>query len=158
MKKTAFCWVGVAAWLFARVAIASSAGLSVEDPWVRAAPPGAVVLAGYMTIRNDSDRVHALVAASSPSFGKVLLHRSVIENGMATMIPQRRVEVPAKGTISFAPNGYHLMLMQAQQSFKVGDEVKIVLQFDDGTQLPVRFLVRKGAATHNMHDMQHMHE
>ena len=54
-------------WLSSAVA-GETAALRVQDAWIRAAPPGVSVLAGYMTLVNDSDGDLIITAASSPSF------------------------------------------------------------------------------------------
>ena len=45
-----------------------------------------------------------------------MLHQSKEENGVEKMLPVKSVPVPAHGTLSFAPGGYHLMCMQPQAS------------------------------------------
>jgi len=147
--------VVIAAGLLLSTAI-QAAGLTVENRWVREAPPTATALAGYMVIRNGGDRERELVAAESPAFGKVMLHRTVMEEGMAKMIHQPSIAIPAGGSVTFEPNGYHLMLMKPREPLKAGDAVDITLKFKDGATLPLSFEVRKGEMKPGMehgHDM-----
>ena len=118
--------------------------LMVDNAWIREAPPGAAALAGYMTVMNHGDQPRMLVGASSPAFGKVMLHRTVMEEGMAKMVHQHMVEIPAKGSLTFEPNGYHLMLMKPRQQLKAGDKVDITLEFKNGDTLVVTHEVRAG--------------
>ena len=125
-------------------ATAHAAELMVKDRWIREAPPTASALAGYMVIHNGSDKERVLVGAESPLFGNVMLHRTVMEEGMAKMVHQPSITIPAGGSLTFAPNGYHLMLMKPKTSLKAGDKVEITLKFKDGTTLPLSYEVRSG--------------
>ena len=40
----------------------------ISDPWIRSAPPNAMALAGYATIRNNSDQNISIVGVKSPFF------------------------------------------------------------------------------------------
>lgn len=116
----------------------------VDNAWIREAPPGATSQAGYMTLNNHSDAARTLVGASSPAFGNVMLHRTVMEGGTAKMVHQMAIEIPANGSVTFEPNGYHLMLMKPKQQLKAGDKVDIALKFKSGKTMKVTFEVRPG--------------
>ncbi len=45
-------------------ATAGESGLVIGEPWVREGPPNARVLAGYMILRNPTDQIQTIVAAS----------------------------------------------------------------------------------------------
>lgn len=127
--------------------------LTVEDAWIREAPPGAPMLAGYLTLSNHSDEPRALVRADSPAFGMVELHRTVLEDGMARMVPQKRIQIPAGGQTQLKPGDYHLMLMKPQKPLKAGDSAALTLYFEDGSELTVEAEVRRVG----MGDMPHGH-
>jgi copper(I)-binding protein len=127
--------------------------LTVEDAWIREAPPGAPMLAGYLILHNHSDQERALVAAESPAFGMVELHRTVLEDGMARMVAQKRIPVPAGGQAALKPGDYHLMLMKPQQPLKAGDTADLTLHFDDGSSMTIQAVVRRAT----MDGMQHNH-
>jgi len=131
----------------------AAAGLSAHEPWVREAPPMARMLAGYVTLKNATGQPVTITGAESPAFGAVELHRSVIKNGVAHMIKQDHVTVPAHGKFSFEPGGYHLMLMQPKHPLKAGDNVKMTLRLKDGRTLSFTMPVRKanGGAMHMNH-------
>ncbi|RMG52764.1 MAG: copper chaperone PCu(A)C [Gammaproteobacteria bacterium] len=115
------------------------------DPWIREAPPGMPMLGGFVTLKNDSDRPVALVGAESPAFGSIELHRSIVKDGMARMVPQERIVVPPRGEVRLEPGSYHLMLMQPARPLAAGDKVQIQLRFDDGSMLGIDFPVRRDA-------------
>lgn len=124
-------------------AASEEAGVSVRDAWVREAPPGVAMLAGYMALRNNTSRPQVLVAASSSEFESVMIHRTMIKNGMAGMVHASRIELAPHASLSFAPGGYHLMLMNPKRRLRAGDPVVIKLEFGGGLVLPVAFAVRK---------------
>ncbi len=104
--------------------------IAVHDAWVRAAPPGATVLAAYLTIDNHSADAQVLSGASSPQFARVEIHRTEFKNGVASMNAQPRVAIPAHATLSFAPDGYHLMLIGPRNPLRAGDHVELRIRFD----------------------------
>jgi len=119
------------------------ASVAVHDAWVREAPPGMSMMAGYMELRNTTPRSQVLVGASSSGFESVMLHRSVVKDGMAGMRHESEIELTPNASSSFAPGGYHLMLMSPKRALRVGDSVVINLEFRGGLVLPITFEVRK---------------
>jgi copper(I)-binding protein len=135
--------VTVAAVTVLAPALAGDTGaLRVQDAWIRAAPPGVSVLAGYMTLVNDADRDAVITGASSPSFRMVEMHRSVSEGGVARMVEQDTLTVPARGRLVLEPNGLHLMLMMPAAPLRPGDAVELSLQLADGRSLGITARVR----------------
>lgn len=134
--------------IFIAVALLTAAGalyagdpVVVDNAWIRYLP-GDGPMAGYFTLHNQSDEILTLVGASSQRFAKVQLHRATDRDGMASMEQLDVVLVPPHGEVAFKPGGYHLMLMQRQGEFSVGDEVTIALHFGDKSVREVRFVVK----------------
>ncbi len=150
-----FVKIMLVGWFSLSAALAMAQDVMVDNAWIRDAPPGAAALAGYMTLMNKSDKPKTLVSASSPAFSKVMLHRTVMDEGMAKMLHQQQIEIPAHGSINFEPNGYHLMLMKPKHQFKAGDKVEITLEFKDGSTLMVTYEVRAGMEGMNHSGMNH---
>jgi len=125
------------------VASSKESAIVVQDAWIREAPPNAASMAGYMIIENRSDKSQSLVGSSATAFGKVTIHRSEHEGGMARMKHQKKVVIAPHGSVAFKPGGYHLMLMKPKKSLRAGDRSPIELIFGDGLQLTVMFEVRK---------------
>ncbi|MCG6872513.1 MAG: copper chaperone PCu(A)C [Gammaproteobacteria bacterium] len=124
---------------------AGDAGLAVDDAWVREAPPGAMTLAGYLVLRNHSDQKQVLTGASSPDFASIMMHRTEQVDGMARMTHQQTVVIPPGAEVRFAPNGYHLMLMNPKHPLRSGDTLRIRLEFDPGGVREIEFPVRTDA-------------
>jgi copper(I)-binding protein len=101
------------------------------------------VMAGYMELRNNTSRPHVLVAARSSGFESVMIHRTIVRNGMAGMVHLSQIELAPNASLIFAPGGNHLMLMNPEQTLRAGDAVVIKLEFRGGLVLPVAFEVRK---------------
>ena len=74
-------------------------GLEAKDAWIREAPPGVAMLAGYALLRNTGKQALTIDRASSKAFGDVSLHRTTIENGVSRMAPVPALTLPA-GCIS----------------------------------------------------------
>ena len=123
----------------------------VDAAWVRAAPPGAMMLGGYMVIHNDSKTPLRFVSAQSDAFGMVELHRSLIVDGMSTMRPAGEQTIPAGGTLQIQPGGLHLMLMQPKHALKIGDSVRFQLHFADGSSMDVLAPIRADATESAAH-------
>ncbi|TDX22193.1 hypothetical protein DFO67_1303 [Modicisalibacter xianhensis] len=118
--------------------LAAAADIEVETPCLRLLP-GDLPAAGYFSLSNTGDESAALVGADSATFGRVRMHQSIQEKGVASMEPVPRLELAPGETVEFAPGGYHLMLMERGQPLALGDEVTVTLKFDDGRRTPVVF-------------------
>ena len=77
----------------------------IVDPWVRAAPPGATTLAGYLELRNGCGAPVAVVDVESLDFGMPMIHRTVEEGGVSRMRPAGRLEVKPGQSLRFEPGG-----------------------------------------------------
>jgi periplasmic copper chaperone A len=124
-------------------AASEDAGVSVRDAWVRETAPGMTMMAGYMELRNNTSRPQVLVAASSSSFKTVMIHRTIVKDGMAGMVHASQIELAPNAGLIFAPGGYHLMLMNPKRTLRAGDRVDVILKFRSGLRLPVSFEVRQ---------------
>jgi len=132
--------------ILALASIAAATGeadVSVRDAWVREAPPGAAMMAGYMVLQNKTSRPQVLVAASSSGFETVTIHRSIAKQGMTGMEHAPQIELLPNASLLFAPGGYHLMLSNPKRALHAGDRVDITLKFRGGLALPVAYEVRK---------------
>ncbi|MGH8090766.1 MAG: copper chaperone PCu(A)C [Rudaea sp.] len=117
----------------------------VENAWIRAAPPGATMLAGYATLRNTGDAPLVVTGASSVDFGDVSLHESVNENGVERMRPLGEVSIAPGASVVFAPGGKHFMLMDPKWAPNTGDSVKIHISTKAGPGVDADFMVRDAA-------------
>lgn len=105
--------------------------LVIDHAWTRATPGGAQVGAGYLTIENRGVTTDKLIGASTPAAAKAEVHEMAMNNGVMTMRPvQGGLSIPPGQSITLAPGGYHIMLMELKAPFKEGDKVPLTLQFE----------------------------
>lgn len=125
--------------------VQASSDISVSEAWVREAPPGARVLAGYARISNNGTTDVVLEDVSSDSFDMSMLHKSRMGEGhQMMMLHMKNVNIPAGQSIQFKPGGMHIMLMRPRKELKAGDDVLIVMKFGSGQVKKARFpVVRK---------------
>ena len=108
--------------------------LRFADAWVRAAPPGMGMTAGFGSIRNDGPGDVELTAFSSPAFGEVSLHRTEEVDGVSRMRDVPSLTVPAGAAVELAPGGYHLMLMKPLETLEAGQSVTLRMTAKDGRE------------------------
>lgn len=135
---------------------ATSCELSITESWIRAAPPGAMMLAGYATIRNTGTEPLIVDGAASPGFNAVELHESLETDGVARMRELKSVPLAAAAEVGFVPGGKHLMLIGPKSPLKAGDLVEISIRAGKNCTVAAQFEVRAAAPdNHDHHDHQH---
>ena len=113
--------------------------LVAADVVVRPPMPGMQMTAGYLTLRNNSDDEITIDRVSSPQFGRVEMHETLIEGGVSRMQSLPAVVLPPGATVEFEPGGKHLMLMRP------GDDLKAVtLTFHSGAAVLLTVSVSVG--------------
>jgi periplasmic copper chaperone A len=117
-------------------------GVTVTEAWIRWLPAN-LPAGGYLTLRNDGSRTQTLTAVSSTDYRDITLHRTSMQDHVSTMQPVQQVAIPPHQSLSFAANGYHIMLEHATRSLQPGDRVSMTLRFADGSTLDVPFDVRR---------------
>jgi copper(I)-binding protein len=131
--------------------LAHACELKAADPWIRAAPPTAEVMAGYVTLANPGTEAVAVTAAGSPAIGAIELHEMAMEGDVMRMRRVERIEVPAGGEAKLAPGGLHLMLFRPLAPLTVGDSATLSLTLGCGATVEVDFPVREAKAMGAQH-------
>jgi copper(I)-binding protein len=152
--KSAAVLLGV--WLFWAITETTSAAqtMDVTGGWVREAPPTSRVLAAYMQIVNLTDADLTITGISSPDFDAAELHRTVVEGGVARMLPVPELTIPAAGSVLLEPGGLHLMLFDPVHPLVQGNSVTLVLHRSDGICLTLPVPVLRSTGDENV---QHHH-
>ncbi|WP_019894047.1 copper chaperone PCu(A)C [Hydrogenovibrio halophilus] len=142
-------------------AMASDADqITVQDPYVREVPPGAMATGSFMQFHNQSDQAISLVKAESDTANRVELHTHTHDNGVMKMREIEQIEIPANGTTELKPGGLHIMLIDLPRILQAGEDVTLTLQFADGSEktitAPVQSLRggqsgQQGNMDHSMH-------
>ncbi len=118
----------------------------VEDAWLRQAPPDAQVLAGYMSVENMSKKGMIISSLKSNDFAAIVIHDTNMQDGMARMREKGNLEIEGRMRVELMPGGIHLMFMSPKRQLKAGDRVEVEMRFDNGTIVPVTFVVKRGTA------------
>ena len=119
------------------VALAAKANIDVLDAWTRATAGTATTAPVYLHIisAKDADKLVDVEVAAAQD---IELRET---NGQSTAnkeAPMAAVDIPAGGTVDFAPNSRHFMLTGLKAPLKEGDSFLITLKFDKaGTESAV---------------------
>lgn len=126
--------------------------VDVEAPWVREAPPASTVLAAYMVVRNNGDTQYTITRIESPDFRDARIHRTVVDDGVAKMLPVEQLPVPVHGSVTLEPGGLHLMLFDPLRTLHEGDSVTLVIHVSTGDSVTVQApVVRNNSETDHAH-------
>jgi len=109
--------------------------LVASDITITRSMPGMKMRAGYLTLTNNSEDTITITRVTSPNFESVMLHETVIEDGIARMRSLEKIEMQAGASAILEPGGKHLMLMRPKVSADKGSADAVSLQFYDGPTL-----------------------
>ncbi len=141
MKKRTLIHAGLLAASAMAVSSTQAATLSAHDCWIRLMP-ASLPSSGYFVVSNNGDKPATLTGAETPAFGMAMLHKSTSNGSTSTMSMVESAEVPAHGTLAFAPSGYHLMLEDAPKPVKVGSTIPLKLTFADQSSIETTCAVK----------------
>ena len=136
----------------------TTAAVTVEDPWVKAAEDGMTSAFGIITNTTDTDLT--LVSVTTPASKEVELHQTSPDGsgGMSMEEKEGGFPIPAGDELVLDPGGDHIMLMSLTAALQPGDEVELVLQFADGTEQPITATVKDFAGANEEYDPQDGHD
>ncbi len=123
--------------------LAAESTIEVSDAWVREAPPGAAMLAAYMKIHNTGTENRVLTRIESPRFQHVMLHQSIVVDGIAKMHHQDSFEIPAGGTLILEPGSYHLMMPAPDNAVQRDQSIEFTLHMKNGEHITVNAIVNR---------------
>jgi copper(I)-binding protein len=142
----------------ASLAFAQSSAIQIDKPWARATPGGATTGAAYMTIDNKSNIADRLIGASSNVAKTLQIHEMKVVNGIMKMREiAGGLAVPAGGSVTLKPGGYHVMLIGLNKPLKQGDKFPLTLVFEKAGKVSIEIPVEAVGAMHSdMPGMGHM--
>ncbi|MFN0218102.1 MAG: DUF1775 domain-containing protein [Hyphomicrobium sp.] len=116
--------------------------LTIEAPWLRATPGGASVGAGYLKITNSGAEADTLLGASFPFAGRTEVHEMTMDGEVMKMraLPDGLAIRPGE-TVTLAPGGVHLMLLDLKSAISPGAPIKGELKFAKAGKVEVNFAV-----------------
>jgi copper(I)-binding protein len=127
--------------LLAFVASPALAQVSIDQPWMRATPPGAKVAGGYMMVTNKGSTPDRLVGAASPVADRVELHVHMHEGGVMKMKQVPGFDIPAGGKFVLKPGGAHLMFVDIKRPIKEGEKIPVTLKFEKAGEVKAEYSV-----------------
>jgi periplasmic copper chaperone A len=144
--KTTF--LPIALCICAAPALADPASVMVSDCWIRMLP-GDLPSGGYFSVMNMSDKPIDLTGVQTDAFGMAMLHQTQSNGSTSKMVMVDKATIPANGTLTFAPGGYHLMLEKPKQTVKVGTSISMTFSFSDGEKVSSKCAVKNASAMSN---------
>jgi len=124
----------------ARAEDVKAGDLVISQPWSRATPGGAKVGGGYLTIKNTGTTPDRLIGGTSDVAPKVEVHEMSMANGVMTMRPvEGGLTIPPGKTVTLAPGGYHLMLLDLTGPLKQGESLPMTLNFEKAGPVKLSF-------------------
>ena len=146
---------------------AQAAELMVSKAYAKANIPGADNSSAYMELMNHSKADVTLIDVKTTVAKKAELHTHEVVNDRMRMRQVQSVTVPAMGKLSFAPGGYHIMLIGLTERLRHEEQTTLTLVYSDGTEQTVTYDIidaRKQKkmkpdehSGHGEHKMKHAH-
>ena len=120
--------------------------LEVTDVWGRNSPAAAANGAFYLTITNGTSQEERLLSVASEACGAVELHEMYMkENDVMGMrpVPDGNVQIPAGESVALKVGGLHIMCIDKQIPFELGDQIPLTLEFANAGSLKVTAEIRE---------------
>lgn len=137
-------------------AATAGAAIAVTDPWSRETAEGQDAGGAFMTIANTGPAADRLTGGSTPVAGRVEIHTISMAGGVMRMRPlEDGLAVPAGGTVSLKPGGFHIMLMDLKRPLKAGERVPLTLTFEGAGAVETVLEVRPAGAMEHGADGEH---
>lgn len=121
--------------------------LTLEHAWTRATPPKARAGGGYLTITNHGSEADRLISGKADFAKRTEIHEmAVIDDVMKMRKLDDGLEIPAGGTATLKPGGYHVMFMGMTEGLTEGTVVDVTLTFAKAGDVVIRMPVSKVGA------------
>ncbi|MCC7516667.1 MAG: copper chaperone PCu(A)C [Pseudomonadales bacterium] len=132
----------LAAFALAMSTITVSAGetqeLELSSGWLRATPPGARNAAAFLSVKNTGAANRSIIEVQCPTLAaRCELHEHVhsSDGKMRMQKITQPLVIPARGVLTLAPGGYHIMLFDLLAPLRAGAQATLTLQLDDHSTL-----------------------
>jgi copper(I)-binding protein len=119
------------------------ANLDISEAWVKYLPPVVPVRAGYMLVSNNTAQAINITKIESEVFTQIDIHETVEKDGMMIMRPVMPFKIPAGKTFLLAAGGLHLMMRNPDRVLKPGDNINVMLYFNNGETQLINMTVKK---------------
>lgn len=118
--------------------------LIISDIWTRPTPGRAKTAAVYIgRIQNTGQVVDTLIGVSSPFVVNSMIHKTVVDDGVAKMSHIKELKIHPGQSLSLKPNDLHIMMMGIQKPLTVGEVFPMILEFKRSGKIEVFVKVKK---------------
>lgn len=133
---------------------------TASDVWIKAQPElmdGMAMTGLFGTFENPTDEDITIlggVADQQWTDTKLDAHE-VVKNDAGEMVMQEAkggIVIPAHGSVTLKPGGYHVMFWDLKKPIAVGDTVKATIEFSNGTSIEVDAVAREIANANEHYD------
>ncbi len=146
---------GLLLFLFSTQAYAADyrlGSLEIGQPWTRATAPTAPAAGGFLTVTNKGTTPDRLIAVRTPVAAQAEIHEMKMDGDVMRMRElDKGLEIPPGATVTLAPGGFHLMLMNLKQPLLKDTRVPVTLVFEKAGSIDVELSVESMGATHPAH-------
>ena len=115
--------------------------ITVDDIWARPTPPGVANGASYFALSNSGAEPDRLLGAASEIAERVEIHNHIMDEGIMRMRKVDAVDVPAGGSVNFAPGGLHIMFLGLKEELVPGESFSLTLTFEQGGEITVPVVI-----------------
>lgn len=120
-------------------------GIVVHDGWAWESGSSGSTMA-FVVIENHTAKPVVLIAAAVDGAGEVEIRKPAGTGDASERVPE--VEIAADKSLTLAPGGMHLALLDLDQPLTAGMKTRLTLGFKGGTKKQAMIDIRKrGAAT-----------
>ena len=146
-KITLFAIIAKKVMLVTILAISGYVGANAQNIEIKGAfvrPTTSKSTAAYMDIVNTGTKDDILTEVVILDRKAIIeTHKTVIEDGIAQMVPVNKLMIPAGQTVHLAPKGIHIMIMGLEAPIKNGDTVSLEFHFQEAGKMQIQLPVRK---------------
>ena len=103
------------------VALVVLAAVAASNAWARASIGASTMGAAYLTL-TDNGAPDSLTGVTTPVAASASLHQTTTEGGIKRMRPVPVLPLAPGKSVTFAPGGYHIMLMGLTHKLKAGEQ------------------------------------
>ena len=121
---------------------ARSGAIEVCRPWAWTSLKGATTGAAYVTIVNRGNDGDRLVTVKSTAARRAQIHLHVMAANVMRHRIMERIDVPSGQTVTFAPGGLHVMLIDLTAPLEIGTKFPLILKFEQAGSVAVDVVVQ----------------
>lgn len=132
-------------------ALPATAGLALQDFWIRAMPPGQSMTAAYGKITNTGESPEGIIDASLPFAQRIEFHKSVEHEGAMRMQAITDLTLAPGQTLTLMPGGAHMMVMGVDDMPQEGERFDLCVDSTAGQQCTSAPVMKQGPMSDHSH-------